>query len=106
MAYEKRFRERVLSYLAKGHTYRETSSIFAVDISTIQNWKRLLSETGSLTIKKRKRPPKKLPSIELITYIEQHPDVYLSEIGEYFNCSGEAVRQALKRLDITRKKRA
>ena len=37
--------------------------------------------------------------------IEKHPDAYLVEIAEEFNCSECAIRKALKKLNITRKKR-
>jgi hypothetical protein len=51
------------------------------------------------------RKPRKLPPAELVRYIDENPDAFLEEIGEYFGCSGEAVRKALKKLKITRKKR-
>lgn len=59
----------------------------------------------NMEAQKRNRPPKKLPPDELREYVENHPDAYLSEIGEHFDCTGEAVRQALKSMGITRKKR-
>ena len=40
-----------------------------------------------------------------ILKIEKHPDAYLVEIAEEFNCSECAIRKALKKLNITRKKR-
>ena len=40
-----------------------------------------------------------------ILNIEKHPDEYLVEIAEEFNCSECAIRKALKKLNITRKKR-
>jgi transposase len=51
------------------------------------------------------RKPRKLPPDELIQYLEEHPDAFLEEIGTHFDCSAEAVRKALKKLKITRKKR-
>ena len=51
------------------------------------------------------RKPRKLPPDELIRYIDEHPDAFLEEIGDHFGCSDEAVRKALKKLGITRKKR-
>jgi len=105
MAYEKKFKERVLEYLTEGHTERETATVFKVGRSSIQNWKKAIAKTGSLEVKKRNRRAKKLPLEDLEAYVSMHPDAYLSEIGEHFNCSGEAVRKALKKLKITRKKR-
>jgi hypothetical protein len=50
------------------------------------------------------RKPRKLPPDELTQYIYDHPDAFLVEIGEHFKCSVEAVRKALLKLNITRKK--
>jgi predicted DNA-binding protein YlxM (UPF0122 family) len=41
----------------------------------------------------------------VIEYIHENPDAYLSEIADEFNCSTTAVLKALKKLNITRKKR-
>ena len=36
---------------------------------------------------------------------KEHPDAYLRKIAEAFKCCQTAIRKALKRLKITRKKR-
>ncbi len=36
--------------------------------------------------------------------MEEHPDAYQSEMAKQFNCTPEAIRKALKRLKIIRKK--
>jgi len=95
----------VLDYLAKGHTEKEMSEELRVGTTTISNWKRLLRETGSLADKERRKTPHKLPDEELKAYISNHPDAFFTEIAVHFNCSDEAVRQACKRLGITRKKK-
>jgi transposase len=51
------------------------------------------------------RPFKKLDPIKLREYVSDHPDAYLQEIADVFGCVESAVRKALKRLKITRKKR-
>jgi transposase len=65
----------------------------------------MLRETGSLAEKERHKTPHKLPDEELKTYIAAHSDAYFTEIAAHFNCSDEGVRQACKRLGITRKKK-
>ena len=37
-------------------------------------------------------------------FLEENPDAFLKEAAEGFGCSIEAVRKAIKRLGITRKK--
>jgi transposase len=105
MAYEKRYKERVLEYISEGHTQREAAEVFKISTYTIWKWKNTLLQTGCLDTRKRNRPAKKLPGEKLIAYVDRHPDAYLSEIAEHFGCTGEAVHKALKRLNITRKKR-
>jgi Transposase. len=105
MAYEVKFKERVLEYLSEGHTQRETAAIFKVSRDALQKWKRQVAQTGNLEPKKLERPAKKLPREELRAYVSANPDAYLSEIAEHFGCTGTAVSKALKVLNITRKKR-
>ena len=105
MAYDEKYRERVLEYLVEGHTQRETAAIFKISRDTLQNWKRMVSQTGSLAIVKRRRKATKLPREELGAYVRAHPDAYLSEIAEHFGCTGPGVSKALRAMKITRKKR-
>ena len=61
---------------------------------------------GHLEKQKRKPSPRprKLPLEELEAYVNQHPDAFLREIAEHFNCSIPSVWVALKKLNITLKK--
>ncbi|WP_418889688.1 hypothetical protein [Romboutsia ilealis] len=43
------------------------------------------------------RKPKKIYPEKSIKYIEEHPDAYLVEIADKFNCSECAIRKALKK---------
>jgi len=104
MAYERRFKERVIEYLTEGHSQKGTAETFGIGITTIKEWKKRIAKKESLEPKKRNRKPKKILPNELKAYVAVHPDAYLSEIGEQFGCTGETVRQALKNLNITRKK--
>ena len=105
MSYEKKYKQRVLQYHAEGHTQEETASLFGVSRSTIKDWKRREKAGESLDAKKRNRRPAKIFPEALSAYVSENPDAYLSEIAERFNCSAEAIRLALKKLKITRKKR-
>jgi len=91
--------------MESGHSYRETSRVFSVNPTTLQKWVKQYKETGSLEKKPLNRSHKKIDPVRLEAYVKAHPDRHLSEIAKEFDCSAEAVRQALKRLGITRKKR-
>lgn len=105
MAYEVQYKRRILKYLEEGHTQKETAEHFGVGATTIKEWRRREAAGEPLSPKTRSRQPKKLPPEELRQYVEAHPDAYLSEIAEHFGCTAEAVRKALKKQKITRKKR-
>jgi len=106
MAYSKDLKEKLIAYLAKGHTMREASDAFSVGLDTVNNWVQRLKETGSLENGKPQRAHRKLDPEKLRAYIEERPDAYLAEIGEAFGCCGSAVCRALARLGTTRKKKA
>ena len=105
MAYDKEFKERVLSHLESGHTQKSTSSLFGIGETTIKRWRKQVSTGVGLETKIRRRQPKKIDSERLLAYIAANPDAYESEIAAEFGCVRSAVQKAFKRLGITRKKR-
>ena len=105
MAYDKKYRQRVLDYIGEGHTWEEARNTFKVSNSAISHRKNLLENTGKLVDKEPQRKPKKIVPNELKAYMNLHPDDFLIEITEHFKCTPRAVSEALKRLKITRKKR-
>lgn len=105
MSYPVIYRKRVIEYREEGDTLRETGKIFKVSISTIRKWESQLKEEGDLENKPLNRTYKKVDPEKLKDYINEHPDAYLKEIAEVFNCSTTAIIKAFKRLGITRKKR-
>jgi len=106
MGYSEDARKIAMEYMAKGHSEKETAKELGIGTTTLSNWKRLYRESGSLACKERHKTPNKLPDEELRAYIAAHPDAFFTEIAVHFNCSDEGVRQACKRLGITRKKKA
>ena len=104
MAYNNKFREKVIGYIDKGHTIEEAHEVFEVGTTTIKEWKKLKKETGQLERRPLKRKHKKIDPVKLVAYLKDHPDSYQREIAEVFSCTQQAVFSALKRLGITRKK--
>ena len=105
MAYEKKFKERVLEHLGKGNTHHETAKLYGIGTTTLSEWKRLEKQGDNLETKPRKRKPKKIEPEKLRAYVQSHPDAYLSEIAGEFNCATSSVHAALVKLGMTRKKR-
>ena len=106
MAYSKKYRERVLEYLQEGNTQKEASKVFKVSRATINSWKQLERETGSLEKRELKRESRKYTPEKINEILEAAPDAYLSEIAEHFESGSiSGVQTALKRMKITLKKR-
>jgi transposase len=105
MAYDKKYRERAVEYRKEGHTQEATAKVFKISVSTLKSWIKKLEETGTLENVPLKRKPKKVEPKKLEAYYEKYPDAYLSEAARHFGCTEEAIRQNLKKLKITRKKR-
>ena len=105
MSYDIKFKQRAVEYQREGHTYKETCKVFKISETTLTRWIKI-EKAGKLgEVKLRARIPNMIYPEKLIKYIEKHPDAYLVEIAEEFNCSECAIRKALKKLNITRKKR-
>ncbi len=54
MAYSIDLRETVIKYIMGGNSLRKAREIFKVSLNTIQGWKRLKKETGSLQKRSKK----------------------------------------------------
>jgi transposase len=106
MAYDKKYRLRALEYWGEVKSIRKTAEAFKVSTSTLQQWKSLLKETGTLEKKPLTRTWKKIDPDSLKKYIEANPDAYLREIAAEFHCTLHAIQKALARLKISRKKNA
>ena len=105
MAYEKKYRQRVLKYLEAGHTQQATAETFGVSTATIKEWKKRIQTGEGLNVRDRQRRPKKIDPEKLRDYVLANPDAYISEIASEFGCVRSAVQKALKKSGITRKKR-
>lgn len=105
MGYDVKYRTRVVEYRSEGHTIKETSETFKVAESTVKIWSKKYKEEGHLENKELKRTFKKVDPEKLTKYVAENPDAYLEEIAEKFQCSDTAICNALKKLNITRKKR-
>ena len=105
MGYDIKFKQRAIEYKEEGHSYKETCKTFKISEMTLARWIKKEKEGKLGEVKIRVRKPKKIYPDKLVKYIEEHPDAYLVEIADEFNCTTTAVSKALKKLNITRKKR-
>jgi transposase len=98
-------RKAALSYVDEGGLIKHAVKIYKISRSSFQRWRNKLNETGTVEIEKRIVEPYKLKDDALKDFINLNPDAYISEIAEHFEVSTGCVSTALKRLNITRKKK-
>ena len=106
MAYDIKFKERVISFLNEGNTQEEAKDVFKVGLTAIKRWIKQWKTEGNLERSPSNRSFKKIDPELLKEYIKNNHDLYLREIGKYFGASAVAVHKALKKLKITLKKRS
>ena len=104
MAYSVDLREIVMEYIMRGNSLRKARKIFKVSLNTIQGWKRLKKETGSLQKRSKKAICRVYNPEKLENYIKDNPRAYLKEIANEFLGSVSGASAALKRMKIRLKK--
>jgi len=105
MAYSVDFREKAIEYWEKGRTKEQLYDAFGIYPSRINEWKKLLRETGSLNPQYRETRCRKIDPEELKQALERKPDATLPELAKQFDCAKQSIDYRLKTLQITRKKR-
>ena len=97
------FIRRAVAYKDDGHTFAELKNAFKIPPETYYTWKKKLQNgySGEKVFRERKR---KIDKDLLKQKLAQKPDLFLYELAEMFNCTAQAVFNALKKHKITRKK--
>jgi transposase len=105
MTYSVDFREAVLDFKKKGHTIKQVCETFNITRGTYQNWTVQKRKNGNLKPKKHGPRKRKIGPNQLEQYVKEHPDAYLKEMAEHFNCKPFSMHNALVKQKITRKKK-
>ena len=87
------------------HTLEKTSETFGISVSAIRDWEKIKKEQGNLKPKELKRTGRKIKKAELKADVEKYPEDFNWERAVRFKCTEEAIRKAMKRHNLTRKKR-
>jgi transposase len=105
MAYDEKFRRRVIQYKDTGHTFAQTQEAFGVRPGSYYAWKAELEETGKFENHYPENRKGKIDSEKLKEMAEKHPDWYLREFAAEFGVCLQAIDKRLKAPGITRKKK-
>jgi len=105
MAYDKKFRERVLMHVDSGESKTKVRLMFGLGKNTISQWEKLREETGKLENRPLDRKPRKIDREKLRADIKENTDDFDEVRAKRFNCSRSGLRDARISLKITRKKK-
>ncbi|MFK7872498.1 MAG: IS630 transposase-related protein, partial [Oligoflexales bacterium] len=76
-------KNKVIGATESGYTDSSISETFNTALKTIYNWKKKLTETGSLKPRKRKQGPGKIQDLEKFRkFVEEKPDRSSEEMAE------------------------
>jgi transposase len=124
MAYDSKFRKRVIAYKDSGHSFTEVErsaekpdvfyetlfrplryEAFGVTARSYYKWKEQLETNGKFVYGYHKEHKGKISPERLKELLEKHPDWYFREFAEALGVCHQAVQKKLVRLGITRKKK-
>ena len=106
MAYDMKFKEKVLEILAQNNgNVLKTSKLLNLNYRTVVRWKETAARGESLIHKSGGKRLEKINPEKLKEYVDKHPDKYLRELAKEFNCSKTGIFDALKKLGYTNKKK-
>lgn len=103
-AYPMELRLRVLNYVKRGGSVEDAQEKFTVGRNTIYLWQRF-EKAGCLEPKKSWGKWKKINPEELRARVKANNDATLWEIAKEFGVSDVGILKALRRLELTLKKR-
>jgi hypothetical protein len=87
------------------HSEAETSRIFGVSVRALREWEKIQKAHGNVKPKELERSGRKIKEAELKADVASYPDDFNWERAKRFGCTEEAIRKAMKRNKLTRKKR-
>ena len=105
--YSKDFKLAVVAHANEGNTQEATAKKFKVGTSSVEKWTKEKRETGDIRgeFSLANRKPRKINDVRLREIVKHNPDLLPKDIAEQFGCTDEAIRLAMKRCNITRKKK-
>jgi excisionase family DNA binding protein len=105
MSYSLDLRERAIALLNTGYSLRAVAELLGVHNRTVSHWKKRAAEGRLPPAYPRKRGAYRINDEALEAHLKSHPDAYLQELAAVAGGTAQGIRDALKRLGISRKKR-
>ncbi len=106
MAYSIDYIKRAVGYKQEGHTFKELKEAFHIPSATYYDWRKKLEDGFEFGVKAKQERRRKIDKEALRQAVKETPDALLEEYAKQFHCHPSAVGQALKKMNITRKKKS
>ena len=90
MAYDKKFKTKVMEYHNKGNTIRDTAKVFDIPPKTISRWLKDYRTNGDFTRSKRIYKHK-ISEEDILKYLNESPSSYQYEMAKHFNTSQSTI---------------
>ena len=101
MTYPTWYRKKVLDYRTTHHlSIRQTAAHFKISPNSVLLWSKNL-----VPLAKKNRPPSKISNQALREDVDKYPDDFQYERADRFGVTKSAIQLAMKRLNLTRKKK-
>ena len=103
--YSEDFKEIVVKHKEQGASYKSIMERFDVGYNSITRWVNQSKSKQKVSVNTRSPYNNtRLSNEQLLSYVEKHPEAYLSEIADHFGYKIPGIWYRLKKLGITRKK--
>jgi len=101
MTYSIDFRKKILLIKQRENlSFSQVAKRFGVSVNSVFLWSKKLEPQQT-----RQKPPTKIHNDLLLEDVEKYPDAYMYERAKRLSVSPAGIRFALKRLNITHKKK-
>ena len=104
--YPKELRERALSCLSKGMSFRQVSELLDISVFALQDWKKLEASGDICPVRPDVRRTPKHDHKAICEYVKEHQDAYLYEVAAVFGAAVSLIHYVCKKNGLTYKKKS
>lgn len=104
-SYSKDLRQKVMSYVIKGHSCNSASIRFDIAANTVRNWYKRYQSEGHYLSRKVGGKKGRVTTEEVASYIATNSNFILSDMGRHFKMTAAGAHYWLKKLGYSYKKK-
>ncbi len=97
-------REKVINYIKNGNSQKSATEVFNLHRNTVNRWIMRYKKEGHYNERQRPGFKSKINKSEVESFVQNNPDVKLTEVGKKFGVSSGHAGRILKQLGFTYKK--